>query len=125
MKNFKNWEWDFKKDECRNGREDGKLEKGKNLVIYGLPGNNGREDKEIQMKDNEIIEKLTRELAVEVEKFTSIRLAKQIKVNSKPRPLKVEMGEEYDKSKIVKGAEGKKRIEVLQKTPLNDYFNYT
>ena len=102
-----------------NAEMDEKFEKFKrrrNLVLYGLPESSGRDDEEKQKGDTEKLGRLMKELAVEVEDYTAMRLGKQAR-DKKPRPLKIELKEEADKFKILKGATKLKntRIEEFQK----------
>ena len=89
-----------------NNEIDEKLEKfkrRKNLVVYGLPESNGRNDKERNEEDMNSIKNMIEELEIEVENFETTRLGSQIKTN-KPRPLKIELRKEVDKSKILRKA---------------------
>ena len=80
-----------------------KFKRRKNIVIYGLPEGVGKEEREKHRSDDESIKELMRELRVEVERFRSIRLGKQVNVN-RTRPIKIELEEERDKYKILKKA---------------------
>ena len=90
-----------------NNEIDEKMERLKrrnNLIIYGMPEckNKGKED--MQRADVQNVEKLLRELEVTVSKLNMTRLGKNINVEGKPRPIKLDLENEGEKFNILKKA---------------------
>ena len=88
-----------------------KFERRKNIIIYGLPESEGKDEKERCKIDHENIKQLIYEIGAEVDSFKVARLGKKI-VKNKIRPIKVELDEESDKYKILKKVPNIKNAEA-------------
>ena len=90
-----------------------KFKKRKNIAIYGLPEGEDKDEKQRLKCDDKNIKELIRELYIDVDKFQTIRLGRQITVG-RARPIKLELEEEKDKYKFLKRAANIRRTEIVK-----------
>ena len=82
-----------------------RLKRSKNLIIYGMPECKNEGTKEnMQRADEQKVEKLLRELEVTVSKLNVTRLGKNMNVEGRPRPIKLDLENEWEKFNILKRA---------------------
>ena len=75
----------------------------KNIILYGMPEEKNKDDRNRCEIDEANIKNLLKELKTNVKNYEITRIGKQI-IDGRPRPIRVELNRESDKYEILKGA---------------------